>query len=314
MIFRRATLRLTVAYTAVQLALFAIFSLAIYFFVTGNFDVEAVARGGDAADPEVILLRNGIVIFYGCLLVVVPLSSWLMARSALRRIQDSFERQRAFIDGASHEMRTPLSVIQGELEFALTRSRTGAQYRESIGSALEATFDLTRLSDALLKLSGTSGAELSSTFVTVDVDSVAEAAVANSAPAAELAGVLVTFARGPHSSLPGSFELLVRAVANVVGNAIKFSPTGSVVTVSTFSGPAGPSIVVHDEGAGMSSTEVAHAFERFWRADAARSTPGHGLGLPLVEQIIVAHSGTVNIHSQPGVGTTVTLHLPHSRS
>lgn len=314
MIFRRTTLRLTIAYTVVQLSLFAVFSLGIYFFVTGSFDVEAGTTGGDVADPEVILLRNGLIIFCGCLLFVVPLSSWLMARSALRPIKVSFQRQQAFIDGASHEMRSPLSVIQGELELALARSRTGPQYREAIASALEATVDLSRLSDDLLKLSGASREELASTFVSVDLDSVVDEAVSASVVTADLVGVRVSFTRGRAGAIEGSYELLVRAVANVLENAVKFSLPGSSVVVETSAESSQYEVRVHDDGVGMSSGEIKHAFERFWRADAARSTPGHGLGLALVEQIVAAHNGTVAIHSQSGAGTTITLRLPASLS
>lgn len=314
MIFRRTTLRLTIAYTVVQLSLFSIFSLGIYFFVTGRFDVEGGTTGGDPADPEVILLRNGLIIFFICLLFVVPLSSWLMARSALRPIKESFQRQLAFIDGASHEMRSPLSVIQGELELALARSRTGAQYREAIASALEATVDLSRLSDDLLKLSGASREELTSTFVAVDLDSVVADAVSASAVAADIARVHMSVTRGRTGAIDGRSELLVRAVANILENAVKFSRPGGAVTVETSAEGNHFEVRVHDDGVGMSSTEIEHAFERFWRADAARSTPGHGLGLALVEQIVVAHNGTVTIHSPAGTGTTITVRLPTSAS
>lgn len=314
MIFRRATLRLTITYTVVQLALFAIFALAIYLFVTGSFDVEALPKGGDAADPEVILLRNGLIIFYGCLLIIIPVSSWLMARAALHPIKESFERQRAFIDGASHEMRTPLSVIQGELELALSRARTGAQYRESIGSALEATLGLSRLSDELLRLSGASREDLASTFERVGIDTVVDSAIAQTVGAASAAGVSVMPVRDGALAINGASALLVRAVSNVLENAIKFSPTGGTVTVTTSNEATQVLVRVSDAGVGMSTEETKRALERFWRADAARSTPGHGLGLALVDQILTAHGGTVSINSTLGSGTTVTMGFPEPRS
>lgn len=314
MIFRQATLRLTATYTVVQLSLFAIFALGIYFFVTGSFDVEAVSKGGDGPDPEVILLRNGLIIFYASLLLILPISSWLMAKAALRPIRESFDRQRAFIDGASHEIRTPLSVIQGELELALSRARTGAQYREAIESALDATVELSRLSNALLKLSSSSNAELASSFTSVNIQCVVDAAIADVASTADRAGVTVETAGQHPGTVKGSYELLVRAVANVLENAVKFSPVGGVVSVTTTLDLTHLLIRVHDDGHGMSPAEARRAFERFWRADTARSTPGHGLGLALVQQIISGHGGSATIDSTPGAGSTVTLRLPLATS
>lgn len=297
-------------YTVIQLILFALFSIAVYSFVTGRFDVDAVPHGDEPADPEVILLRNGLIIFYCVLVVVIPLSSWLMARSALKPIKEGFARQQEFVDGASHEMRTPLSVIQGELELALTRSRTGAEYREAIGAALDATVGLSRLSDDLLRLSRTSSGELEATFVAVDIDSTVQKAIAQAAAATDQANVQVTFTPGESLPINGAPELLVRAIANVLENAIKFSHAGGDVTIVT-AVDAGHTIVrVHDDGRGMTAGEAAHAFERFWRADEARATPGHGLGLALVDQIMDAHGGTASLESEVGRGTTVTLRIP----
>lgn len=313
MIFRRATLRLTLTYAAVQLGLFAIFALGIYFFVTGNFDVDAVSKKGEEADPEVILLRNGLIIFYGCLMLVVPLSSWLMARAALRPIRESFERQRAFIDGAAHEMRTPLSIIQGELELALSRSRRAEEYREAIRTALGATVRLSNLSDQLLNLSRISKSELVAGFVAVDIDAVIDTVIHTAVLGSRDVTVEREGSRRQSDLVHGSQELLVRAIANVVDNAVKFSSPGGLVVVTCARDVPGVSIRVRDEGMGMSPTEVDRAFDRFWRADTARSTAGHGLGLALVQQIVAAHDGSVTIDSHPGAGTTVTVRLPVPR-
>lgn len=316
MIFRRATLKLTITYTVVQLALFAIFAVGIYSFVTGTFVFEGIRSAGEAVfDPTTQgaeLLLNGLIIFYLGLVVVVPLSSWLMARAALKPVRESYEQQQQFVDGASHEMRTPLSVIQGELELALTRSRSAAEYRDAITVALDATVGLSRLTDDLLKLSRTPKEALSADFTGLDLDNVIEGAISGLARQARVAGISVN--ADPHASVHvrGSRELLTRAVGNLVENAIKFSEPGGRVTVSATRAEGRAAIRVADDGVGMSRDEQTHAFERFWRADAARTTPGHGLGLALVAQIMDAHSGSVSLRSEAGSGTVVTLAFPVS--
>ncbi|HEV7956234.1 MAG: hypothetical protein JWL94_585 [Microbacteriaceae bacterium] len=315
MIFRRAAIRLTLAYTAIQLILFAVFAIAIYVFVTGAFDFDTVESdgggGADAAEQGFRLLRRGLVIIYAALLIVIPLSSWLMARAALRPIKASFEQQQQFVDGASHEMRTPLSVIQGELELALTRSRTVAEYQAAISTSLEAVNGLTRLTDDLLGLAQTATGEPSTTFAPVDLNAAVRGVVAR-ASGDRTSGPIVRAHFGQQCRVWGSDELISRAIGNAVDNALKFGSASDNVDVSTSVAGETCIVQVRDYGVGMTDEQVSHAFERFWRADDARSTPGHGLGLALVQQIMQAHGGSVSLDSQHGHGTTVTFRFPRS--
>jgi signal transduction histidine kinase len=312
-IFRQATIRLTVAYTVIQLGLFAVFAIGIYVFVTGTFDFDAAEHDGEgavvAAEQGFELLRTALIIFYACLLVVIPLSSWLMAHAALKPIKASFERQQQFVDGASHEMRTPLSVIQGELELALTRSRSATEYQAAISTSLEAVNGLTRLADDLLKLSRMTEEDLAAGFAPVDVNAAVLGVVAHAADD-RTGGPVVQAHLGPPCHVWGSDELISRAIGNVVDNARKFSDPAGVVGVTTTVAGETSVIQVRDEGLGMTADQVSHAFERFWRADDARATPGHGLGLALVKQIVDAHGGSVTLDSQYGHGTIVTLRFP----
>ena len=314
MIFRRATIRLTVTYTVIQLAIFAIFAIGVYTFVTGTFDFDAAESDGEgavnAAEQGFASLRTALIIFYTCLLIVIPLSSWLMARSALKPIRASFERQQQFVDGASHEMRTPLSVIQGELELALTRSRTPAEYQTAIGIALDATDGIIRLTDDLLKLSRTSKEELSDSFTRIDLDQILKELADAAAATGRRANIHVILHAGPPLRVRGSAELLSRAIGNILDNALKFSRPGGTVTVDARTDSGAAVIRVKDDGIGMTQAELAHAFDRFWRAEASRTTPGYGLGLALTQQIMQAHDGTITLKSQPGRGSTVTLRIP----
>lgn len=315
MIFRRATIRLTVTYTVIQLAIFAIFAIGVYTFVTGTFDFDAAESDGEgavnAAEQGFALMRTALIIFYACLLIVIPLSSWLMARSALKPIRASFERQQQFVDGASHEMRTPLSIIQGELELALIRSRTPAEYQAAITVALAATDGIIRLTDDLLKLSRTSKEELSDSFTLIDLNQL----LPDLADAAAAAGRRADIHVALHTvaeplRVRGSAELLSRAIGNVLDNALKFSRPGGTVALSASTEGSAAVIRVMDDGVGMTPAELAHAFDRFWRAETSRTTPGHGLGLALTRQIMHAHDGTITLASQPGQGSTITLRLP----
>jgi signal transduction histidine kinase len=315
LIFRRALLRLTLVYTSIQLLLFGVFALAVYAFVTATFDFDAdpaeQAVGPDAAEQGFAVLRTALLVCYSVLVLVVPPMSYLMARVALRPLRASYEAQQQFVDAASHEFRTPLAILQGEMELALSRKRDPEEYRRVLEGSLEVVDSLNILTGDLLQLARGDPAELSSTFGRVSLASVARAAVDGQVirPGRVPVGVEVE----QEVSVTGSPELLTRALGNVVGNALKFTPpTGHVrVTVGEHAGAA--VVRVHDTGVGMDADTAAHAFDRFWRADEARSLPGYGLGLALVEQICRAHGGTAAIAGEPGRGTTVTLTFPLSR-
>jgi signal transduction histidine kinase len=312
MIFRQATIRLTVAFTLVQLILFAAFAIALYSFVTGTFDFDAAENDGEAAvmgaEQGFALLRNGIIICYAGLLVVVPVLSWLMARAALKPVRVSFERQQQFVDGASHEMRTPLSVIQGELELALARSRSPGEYIRAISTSLDAVTGLTRLTDDLLKLSRTTKGDLAETFAAVNIDEVIRTVVDAMPPST---GARIRIHKASEAAVVwGSDELISRALGNIIDNATKYAdPSGMVEIASTVTGQS-VAVEIRDAGPGMTAQQMSHAFERFWRADQSRTTPGHGLGLAIVKQVVEAHSGTVTLESSPAGGTTFTVRLP----
>ncbi|MDJ0349915.1 HAMP domain-containing sensor histidine kinase [Cryobacterium sp. PH29-G1] len=311
--FRRAIVRLTVTYTVVQLVLFAAFAVGIYIFVTGTFDFDAAESDGagalNAAEQGFANLRTGLVVLYAVLLVLIPISSYVMARAALGPLQKSYELQQRFVDGASHEMRSPLSIIQGELELALLTTRTPAEYEQAMQTALEAVGGLTRLTNDLLLLSRGEGTELRKTYELVDLNELVvddiDARASNPADAARL---VTHTARA--AMVLGSPALLKRAIANVVDNALKFTPVPGAVFIGTDTQNGTCTITVRDTGIGMNDTDLQHAFDRFWRSDQARSHPGHGLGLSLVHQIVAAHDGRVTLTSQAGVGTTVTVNLP----
>ena len=313
MIFRRAILRLTVTYTVVQLLLFGAFALGIYAFVTGTFDFDVPELAGEAfiasAEQGFALLRNGLLVGYAVLVVVLPLSSYLMSRSALAPVRRSYELQQRFVDGASHEFRSPLSVIQGELELALSRSRTPAQYRAAMTAALVSVEGLTRLTNDLLLLTREDADELEATFEPISLNEIAHKVASSHGASAR---ITVTESRAV--VVDATSELLTRALTNLVDNAAKFTDDSGTIDIIISGTGRIAAIQVADDGIGMSDAESAHAFDRFWRAHDARTTPGFGLGLPLVKQIISAHNGKVNITSAPGSGTTVTLTLPEHQT
>lgn len=312
MIFASTLRRLTIVYTAIQLVLFGALAIGIYLFVTGTFDFDAASQDGagavGAAELGFAHLRIALVAGFAALCVVVPFTSYWMARVALAPLRQSYEQQQQFVDDASHELRSPLSIIRGELELALSRRRSEKEYRRAITTSLEATQTLVQLTEDLLLLAQDSNIEFKSHFRLVSGDEVVRDAI-GTLDTGNVAGRLTTHsdATAPIDGIP---TLLVRAVANLLDNAVKFTPADGTVTLTATNDSERATFSVTDTGRGMTPDDAHHAFDRFWRGPVAHGAPGHGLGLPLVERIARAHRGRVTIVSTLGIGSTITLVIP----
>jgi signal transduction histidine kinase len=310
-IFRQATIRLTLLFTIILLLLFGAFGVGVYVFVISSFDYDTAASTGsnavDAAEQSFADLRFGLLIGYLALVVIVPIVCYLMVRLVLRPAKRGFEAQQRFVDDASHEFRTPLSIIQGELELAISRPRSHEDYQSAIITALDEVDHLNTLTNDLLLLSRSNKTELSAAFQPVELRSIVERAVA-------------THARGPMKDrielrtvdvmVLGSEILLVQAFGNILDNAVKFSPPGAPIRVTLAQHGERAQVAVQDAGSGLTAEQQSHAFDRFWRSEESRTLPGRGLGLALVKQIVDVHRGSVGLQSDGNSGTCVTIELP----
>jgi signal transduction histidine kinase len=219
---------------------------------------------------------------------------------------------RRFVADASHELRTPLSVIRGEADVALARDRGAAEYRQSLGVILDESRRLSRLVEDLLNLaradSGHVRLERSEFYLN---DLVAECCRSMRA-LAEARGVTLECEPAPDTAFRGDEELLRRLVLNLLDNAIRYTPAGGKVTAALEANGAGARLRIADTGIGISETALPRVFDRFYRADEARSRQdgGFGLGLAIVQWIAESHGGAVEAASRPGSGSTFTVTLP----
>ncbi|ODS89986.1 MAG: two-component sensor histidine kinase [Devosia sp. SCN 66-27] len=229
----------------------------------------------------------------------------------LARLEDAFARMSQFSADIAHELRTPLHILQGEAEIALTRANSSDAYRTCIESAAEEYQRLTRMVDALLFLARAEqpDAQLDKKPLQLDRE-IAAVCDFYQAMADEQSVDLVVQGTGQVMADAG---LLRRALGNLIANALHHTPTGGQVVVEARDTPdRAAEIVVSDSGDGIAPEDLAHVFDRFYRADSARSRQGAGtgLGLAIVKFIMQLHGGTVSIQSELGRGTTVTLTFP----
>lgn len=230
----------------------------------------------------------------------------------LDRLEGSFGRLAQFAADIAHELRTPIHILRGEAEVALTRERTTKEYHELLTSALEEYDRLSRLIDSLLFLARAENAAQPIRRESLNLELELEGTREFYEAAAAQADVCLAVCCP--QTLAGEFDrtLLRRTLANLVSNALRHTPAGGRITLSARKDDGRVHVEVSDTGAGIAPAHLPHVFERFYRAEhAGDSGAGNvGLGLAIVKKIAELNSGSVAIDSQVGGGTTVTLTFP----
>jgi heavy metal sensor kinase len=230
----------------------------------------------------------------------------------LSRLDQSFDTMRRFVADASHELRTPISVIRGEADVALSQERSPAEYRESLAIVLDEACRLSRLVDDLLNLARADAGHVTLQTHDFYLNELLAECCRSVQGLAHTRGLRLECRAGNDLQFTGDEQLLRRLVINLLDNAIRYTPAGGQVTAALEAGPASVQLRVSDTGIGIAPTDAARIFERFYRAGEARSRQdgGFGLGLAIVRWIAESHHGTVECASQLGRGSTFTVTLP----
>jgi heavy metal sensor kinase len=229
----------------------------------------------------------------------------------LAGLEAAFAQARRFSADAAHELRTPLTALKGEIEVALRSARSPEEYERVLRSNLEEVEHLIRLVEDLLLFSR-SAAALGPLRERVQLEPLVLEALETGARRAQGAGVTIRADTIEPAVVLGEAGALRRALANLVDNAIKYTPAGGKVELSLLVSDGQAQIVVRDTGIGIDAADAARIFDPFVRLDAARSRDegGAGLGLALVRAIVEAHGGTITVDSAPGAGSRFTVRLP----
>jgi two-component system, OmpR family, sensor histidine kinase SenX3 len=220
--------------------------------------------------------------------------------------------RRDFVANVSHELKTPVGAM-GVLAEALMAStddpKTVSRFAEMM---VTESNRLANMVGELIELSRLQGAEPLPDLEAVDVDTVVAEALSRYKVAADNADIAITTDAPTGYRALGDQPLLVSALANLVSNAIAYSPNGSPVSISRRKRGDNVEIAVTDRGIGIARADQERVFERFFRVDKARSraTGGTGLGLAIVKHVAANHNGSIRLWSQPGTGSTFTLSIP----
>ncbi len=229
------------------------------------------------------------------------------------RLQASFERQVRFTADASHELRTPVSVVLTQTQSALARPRAAEEYRQALEACQRAGKRMQRLIESLLTLARMDAQEADiARSGKCDLDVIVRDTVDQLQPLAREHHVTITLRCAP-TECTGDAAQLGQVVTNLVTNAICYNRPGGSVDVSCRIDADRAVLSVSDTGIGIPPADLAHVFERFYRADQSRSSNGSGragLGLAITKAIVDAHHGEIDVTSESGQGSTFTVCLP----
>jgi signal transduction histidine kinase len=230
----------------------------------------------------------------------------------LGRVQEAFERQRRFTGDASHQLRTPLAVMLGQLEVALRRERPAGEYREALSVAHAQAERLRRIVEALLFLARADAEALLPDLEVVDLGDWLTAHLRHWDGHARRDNLSLNIPPDPPRRVRVQPALLGQLVDNLLDNALNYSEPGTPVTVTIEDAPGGATLTVADAGCGIAPEDLPHVFEPFYRSAQARrlGRAGVGLGLAVARRIAVALGGALTAESTPGAGSRFHLRLP----
>lgn len=231
---------------------------------------------------------------------------------ALARVELSVEEMRQFSAALAHELRTPVAILRGEAELALRPSSSDEDLRQVLMRQIDEFDRLTRLINQILTLARAEGGEVKMADQSVDLVALSASVAEQIEPVAAVQGITLTCKVADGVTVKGDAGWLERLLLILLDNAIKFTPEGGRISVTFACAKGLAHVAVTDTGMGISPDALPHLFERFYRADSARSrqTQGAGLGLALAKWIAERHRGTIDVKSRPGEGSTFTVSLP----
>jgi two-component system OmpR family sensor kinase len=228
----------------------------------------------------------------------------------LERLEEAFAHERRFVSDASHELRTPLAILKAELELALRDATDMDTIRVAVASAAEEADRVVQLAEDLLVIARSDDGRLPVRVAEVDAGEVLRAASRRFASRASERGIDLEIRAPDQQQLAADRLRLEQALGNLIDNALRHG-SGAVTLAAE---PHGDRIELHvrDDGPGFPDNFIADAFERFTRADAARSRGGAGLGLAIVAAIARGHGGTAHARNRPEGGADVWIDLPRA--
>ncbi|MGB5866650.1 MAG: ATP-binding protein [Arcobacteraceae bacterium] len=221
----------------------------------------------------------------------------------LGRLDESVSKIKRFSNDVSHELKTPLTVIRGEIELGLRKDRTNEEYKEILKSSLQESKQLQELIDSLLFLSNANENELKAKFEKIELDEILMDIISEYKQLTKDKNIAIEFESLENMVSQGHPLLVKIMVGNIIQNSIKYSNPDSKIIISL----KNKELSIQDFGIGIKEKDIKYIFDRFYRVDEARGRGGYGLGLSIVQNIANIHNYTLDIKSSYGEYTKFTI-------
>ncbi len=304
---------------SVSFALVAALGLAFLFLGGWPANIAAILIIGASQAIPAVAFSRGVVWPWmpGTLAAIfgtAAAATWrhLIVRRQLFRAENEKERYQRSMQFAIHELRTPLTAIQGSSELISRYGGMPELKRKEMAELINAESKrLGRMIETFLSVEKLSAGQMELKQDRFSLAEVADRCTGRAQPLAEAKNIALERAELPATEIIGDRELMEYAVYNLLTNAIKYSPSGSRVRIFGQDNRGTVRLSVEDQGIGMDKKEVSRIFEKFYRTKRAEQSgeAGTGIGLSIVEQIVVQHGGSIQVESEPGKGSRFTLVL-----
>jgi heavy metal sensor kinase len=232
----------------------------------------------------------------------------------LGRLEESFSKQKQFLSDASHELRTPTTIIKSFCDITLSKDRNASEYRDAMSKIGDTVNRMCDIINRILVVSRLDSKTIQLKPVRLDLMTMMREVLKLIEPSAAGKGINIDLT-GESVTIKGDREGLTEVFTNLVENAVKYNKTDGRIDISVGSNRNEAIVIVSDTGIGIPPGEKEKIFDRFYRVDASRGvTVGSGLGLSIVRTIIEAHGGRVEVTSEPGKGSAFRVYLPMNGS
>ncbi|MBF0504990.1 MAG: HAMP domain-containing protein [Candidatus Omnitrophica bacterium] len=230
----------------------------------------------------------------------------------IARLDEAFCSQRQFMEDISHELKTPLSILKGELEVTLKRIRSAQEYETTLHSSLEEINHLAHIVENLLVLARFDAKTTPLQAMPLDISLLIKESMEDIVLLAQQKKITLHLNNAHTDAILGDKNQIKRLFLNILDNAIKYTPEGGKITVDLRQQKNDLDIDISDTGIGIPSDELAYIFDRFYRVDKSRSSSGFGLGLSIAQSIALAHGGKIYVKPNIPQGTIFTITFPLS--
>jgi len=335
-IFESARLKLTIYYLLIIIAITAFFSIVIYIGVSRQMErswgkalkkyqqIKEYYPQLERKPPPFFIedlkqakksLFVRLLFINGLITVSAGLTGYFLAGQTLDPIARSLKEQKRFIADASHELKTPLTALKTSIEVALRDKKlTLKKAKKNLQESLEELDSLQNLTNSLLTLTFYQTKKSKLVLNKIDLKSLLEKTAKKMMPMFDKKKVKLDLDL-KKIFVDANKESLQKVVVIVLDNALKYTPKGGKVTISTKKKKKAVEIAIKDTGIGIDKKDLKCIFRRFYRADKSRSnnkSDGFGLGLSLAKQIIELHNGSIKVNSQLNQGTEFIINIPGS--